>query len=94
MGALAVLCIAIGIVPGMVLTLLDPVTNAFFDVHIGLTASLNPGTLLIQQGAGTSSSPFFITLLLVGLVLVPIVIAAAVGGKIRRRIAMTWAVRT
>jgi hydrogenase-4 component B len=91
MGALAVLCIAIGIAPGMVLTLLDPVTNAFFDVHIGSAAALNPGTLLIQQGAGTSSSPFSIALLLAGLVLVPIVIAVAVGGRIRRRIAMTWA---
>jgi len=91
MGALAVLCIAIGIAPGMVLTLLDPVTNAFFNVHTGSTASLNPGILLIQQGAGTSSSPLFIALLLIGLVLVPIVTAVVVGGKIRRRTAMTWA---
>lgn len=90
MGVLAVLCIAIGIAPGTVLTLLDPVTNAFFDVHIGSAASLNPGTLLIQQGAGTSSSPYYIALLLAGLVLVPIMIAVAVGGRMRKRIAMTW----
>ncbi len=91
MGVLAGLCIAIGLAPGSVLALLDPVTNAFFDVHIGSAASLNPGTLSIQQGAGTSSSPFFIALLLAGLVLVPTVIAIAVGGRIRKRIAMTWA---
>jgi len=91
MGFLAVLCIGIGIAPGTVLSLLDPVTNAFFNVHIGSGAALNSGTLSIQQGAGTSSSPFFIALLLVGLVAVPIAIAAAVGGRIRRRIAMTWA---
>jgi len=91
MGALAALCIVIGILPGSVLTLLDPVTNAFFAVHIGSAAQLNPGTLLIQQGGGTSSSPLFIALLLAGLLLVPIVIAVAVGGRIRKRIAMTWA---
>jgi hydrogenase-4 component B len=33
----------------------------------------------------------FIALLLVGLVLLPVVIGVAVGGKIRKRIAMTWA---
>jgi hydrogenase-4 component B len=91
MAALAVLCIAEGIAPGTVLTLLDPATNTFFNSHIVLAASLNPGTLQIQKGVGTSSSPLFIALLLVGLVLLPVVIGVAVGGKIRKRIAMTWA---
>jgi hydrogenase-4 component B len=91
MAVLAVLCITIGIAPGMVLTVLDPGINTFFNTHVAPEASLNPGTLLIQQGAGTSSSPLFIALLLAGLVLLPIVIGVSVGGKIRRRIAMTWA---
>ena len=91
MGALAVVCIAIGIAPGTALTLLDPVTNVFFNSHIVGGASLNPGTLLVQQGAGTSSSPLLIALLLVGLVLLPVAIGVAVGGRIRKRIAMTWA---
>ncbi len=91
MGILAVLCIMIGIAPGMVLKVLDPGINAFFNTHIALDVSLNPGTLLIQHGAGTSSSPLVIALLLLGLVFVPVVIGVSVGGKIRRRIAMTWA---
>jgi hydrogenase-4 component B len=91
MGILAVLCILAGVLPGSVLTLLDPATSAIFHARVVPEGPLNPGTLLVQQGAGTSTSPLFLLVFLAGLVLIPVIISLAVAGRIRKRISMTWA---
>lgn len=91
MALLALLCVAIGVAPGAVLALLDPALHPMFGSHIASELIAAPGTLVIRQGAGTSVSPPGIGLLLAGLAVVPVAIGILAGGRIRTRIAMTWA---
>lgn len=91
MGILALACVAFGIAPGIMVSLISRVTSSFFGESGSALSVLNVGTLTIPRGAGSGVSPLMLLSLLAGLIISPIVVGFVLAGKIRTRTAMIWA---
>jgi len=91
MGVLAIACVVFGVAPGLVVSVLDPLASSLLGANLSDQVALNGGMLLIPQSTSTSISPPVLTGLLIAITLVPIVGGYLFGGKLRKRIAMTWA---
>jgi hydrogenase-4 component B len=91
MGLLAVSCVFLGVVPGFVVYVLDPLASSLLGAHSSGQIVLNGGMLLIPQSTSTSISPSVLTGLLLAITMIPLVGGYLFGGKLRERIAMTWA---
>jgi hydrogenase-4 component B len=91
MGALAVACIVLGVFPGSMVALLNPViaslTGAVFSGEVGLDG----GMLVLSKGTATGIAPEVLAGLLLLMVLLPVGGGVLVGGRLRRRVEMTWA---
>jgi hydrogenase-4 component B len=91
MGFLAIACVVFGIVPRLVVSVLDPLASSVLGVNLSGQVVLNGGMLLVPQSTSTSISPPVLTGWLIGATLIPIVAGYLFGGKLRKRLAMTWA---
>ncbi len=91
MGALALLCVVLGVAPGMMVSLLQPVSASLLGGEGPSVTALNFGSLTIPQLSASGVSPSLLALFLLGLLFVPIVAGALIGGKLRKRAAMVWA---
>jgi len=91
MGFLAVLCVLFGIAPGLVVGVLDPLVSAFLGTALSGQVGVGGGMLLVPQSATTSISPPVLTGLLIGITLLPVAAGYLVGGRLRKRVAQTWA---
>ena len=91
MGFLALLCVGFGVVPGLVVSVLNPVVAPLLGTESSARLALNGGMLLMPQSTSTSISPAFLTGFLIVATLLPIVAGFLLGGKLRTRAAMTWA---
>jgi hydrogenase-4 component B len=91
MGILAVACLIFGVAPGMMVSLINPVTSSLLGTNNSALSVLNFGSLTIPEGAGSGASPLILLVMLCGLMLLPIVAGFAIAGKIRKRSAMVWA---
>lgn len=89
MALLAALCLFFGVAPGTVVSVLDPAVHALVGGASG--APLQSGMLLVPTETSASISPLVIAALLLLLTLVPIAGGLLIGGKLRKRVAMTWA---
>ncbi len=90
MGLLSILCVVFGVAPGLVVSVLDPLAASLLGANISGQIALNGGMLIIPQSTSTSIAPAVLAGLLLVIMLVPIGIGFVVGGKLRKRIAMTW----
>jgi hydrogenase-4 component B len=88
MAVLAGLCILLGIVPGLVIRLLEPVTERLVGTSatpaLGAWPALNPN---LVQG---SYAPLGLVAFLVALGSLPWLIAQLTGGRVRTRVAPPW----
>jgi len=91
MGVLAAFCVLFGVVPGLVVSVLNPLAGSLLRTHLSSQLVLNGGMLLVPQSASTSISPAVLTGLLVAVTLIPLGVGYLFGGRLRRRLAMTWA---
>lgn len=91
MGILALLCLVLGVVPGLTIGILQPLAGSLAGSVPAAPLVLNNNVLNVPPGISTHVSPGAIALLLLALVAVPLAIGAALGGRMRKRIAMTWA---
>ncbi len=91
MGVLAVLCVVFGLAPGLVVNVLDPLAGSLLGGTPSSQLVMNGAVLSIPSSNSTSISPAVLTGLLIAVILVPLVAGLLFGGKLRRRIAMTWA---
>ena len=91
MGFLALLCVLFGIAPGLVLALLNPFVPSLTGGESAGQASMGTGLLLTPPGSASSVSPALLAASLLAVTVVPIALGALLGGKLRRRSAMTWA---
>ncbi len=91
MGALALLCIVLGVAPGLMLSVLNPVSGSLLGAQAPAVSALNPGSLTIPQLSASGVSPSVLALFLLGLVVVPVLAGAVIGGRLRKRTAMVWA---
>jgi hydrogenase-4 component B len=91
MGILAIACVILGVAPGMMVSLINPVTSSLFGGNGSALSVLNVGSLTIPQSAGSGASPLILFALLGGLMILPVLIGFILGGKIRKRTAMVWA---
>jgi hydrogenase-4 component B len=92
MGVLALLCLLFGVMPGFVIDLLNPVVASL--MHSGIPAQLSSGGgMVVVQGdsAAASIAPSSLFLWLLLLALVPLGMGVLYGGRLRKRVAMTWA---
>lgn len=91
MGLLAIACVVFGVAPGLVVSVLDPLASSLLETHHSGQVALHGGMLLIPQSASSSIAPPFLTGLLLAIIVVPILAGYLIGGKLRKRVAMTWA---
>lgn len=91
MGILAVMCVAIGVFPGAILTLLRPVAASLFHSEAFGRAVSGYGSIVLPQKDAPGISPFLLAMMLVACFFVPLVIGSLMGKKLKKRSAMTWA---
>jgi len=91
MGILALVCIALGIFPGTIISFINPVTSSLFGKSAPVFSLYNFGSVNISAGAGSGVSPFVLMMLLGGMVLIPLAFGFVYAGKLRSRIEMIWA---
>lgn len=91
MGFLAILCILFGVAPGLIVSVLDPLAGSLLGTNLSGQVAVNGGMLLVPQSTSTSISPPVLTGLLMTITLVPVIGGYLFGGKLRKRVAMTWA---
>jgi hydrogenase-4 component B len=91
MGLLALLCVVFGVAPGLVVSAFDPLVSAMTGAEFTGQVALNGGMLLIPENTSTSISPSVLLVLLLAALLLPVGIGFVVGGRLRKRVTMTWA---
>lgn len=91
MGLLAMLCVLFGVVPGLVVSVLDPLVSSSLGTALSGQIALSRGMLLIPQSTSTSISPPVLTGLLIAITLLPVAAGYLFAGKLRTRVAQTWA---
>ncbi len=91
MGILALFCLVLGVAPGFTVGVLEPLSGSLVGSSTTGALVLDGGVLNVPPGIATQVSPATIAVLLLVLIAVPLAIGVAVGGRMRRRVAMTWA---
>ena len=91
MGLLAIACVVFGVAPGLVVSVLDPLASSLMGANLSGQVALNGGMLLVPQSTSTSIAPPVLTALLMAIIVVPLLGGYLIGGKLRKRVAMTWA---
>jgi hydrogenase-4 component B len=91
MAFLAVACIFLGMMPGLVVAVLNPVASMVLKHQNPLPAITGWGSTTIAESTGGGVSPAVVAILLGGCILIPIVLGALIGGRLRKRNAMIWA---
>jgi hydrogenase-4 component B len=91
MGVLALLCVVFGVAPGLVLSVAGPLAASLLGSAVSPQVTLLGNTLIIPQSTSSSISPPVLTILLITVALIPIIGGYVLGGKLRRRVVMTWA---
>ena len=92
MGLLAFACLALGVLPMVVVPLLDRVTSGFTDTTIA-GRLVTEGGFALAPGSGTgfaSISTPVLAILLIVIVPVTLLGVTVIGGRLRRRIYNTW----
>ena len=90
MGSLAVLCVVFGVAPGLVVSVLDPLVSSLPGVHASGQVLLGGGMMLIPQSDASSISPLALGGLLIAFTLLPVAAGYLFGGRLRKRVVMTW----
>jgi hydrogenase-4 component B len=91
MGLLAIACVVFGVVPGLVVSVLNPLAGSVLGGDLSGQVVLDGGMLLVPRSTSTSISPPALTGWLTAATLIPLVAGYLFGGKLRKRVAMTWA---
>jgi hydrogenase-4 component B len=91
MGVLAVGCVALGLAPGVVVSVLDPLAGSLLGENVSGQVAMRGPMLIVPQGASTGIAPAVLAALLVAVTLVPLLGAYFFGSKLRKRTVPTWA---
>ena len=91
MGLLALLCIFLGIAPGLVVSVVNPLASSLLEETSTGHIVMQAGTVLIPRSASASISPAALTGLLVVIAAIPLAGISIFVLKSRSRIAPTWA---
>jgi hydrogenase-4 component B len=91
MGMLALMCVVLGVAPGFVISVLDPLVSATLGAGGAAQVVSNGGVLFVHESAPASVAPSVLAGLLVVLALLPIAGGFLFSGRLRKRAAMTWA---
>jgi hydrogenase-4 component B len=91
MGVLALGCIVLGIFPGLALSALNPLSSSLLGSSMTNAVSLAGPTMILSASPSTSVAPALMLALLAGFAGLPIAAGLLMGGRLRTRIAKTWA---
>jgi hydrogenase-4 component B len=91
MGSLAILCVVFGVAPGLVVSVLDPLVGSLQGTNASGQVVLKGGMMLIPQSNSSSVSPLALGGLIIAVTLIPVAAGFLLGGRMRRRVVMTWA---
>jgi hydrogenase-4 component B len=91
MGTLAFLCLLFGVAPGLVLSVLNPLVSSLTGTNASGQVVLGGGMILIPQSNSSSISPLALGGLILAVTLIPVAAGYLLGGRVRKRVEMTWA---
>jgi hydrogenase-4 component B len=91
MGSLALLCVLLGLAPGSVVTVLDPLAGSLLGPAASGQISLEGGMLLLPASRSSSIAPAGLAGALAAVTLIPLAAGYLIGGRMRKRVSMTWA---
>lgn len=91
MGILSLGCVVFGIWPGLALAVLNPLSVSLVGATTSPPVSLAGPTMILQSSPSTSLAPSLILVLLATFAGLPIVAGVLMGGRMKTRIAKTWA---
>jgi hydrogenase-4 component B len=91
MGFLVIICLVLGVVPGPVLFVVNSLVGALLGTNAAGQVSLNGGLLFVPTSALSSVAPTLLAGLLIGLIAIPVAAGLFLGGRMQKRVAMTWA---
>jgi hydrogenase-4 component B len=91
MGSLALLCVVFGVAPGLVVSVLDPLVGSLPGIRASGQVVLSGGMMLIPQSNSSSISPLALGGLIIAATLIPVAAGFLLGGRLRKRVVMTWA---
>jgi hydrogenase-4 component B len=91
MGSLALLCVVFGLAPGLVVSVLDPLVGSLPGTNASGQVVLTGGTMLIPQSNFSSVSPLALAGLIIAVTMIPLAAGFLLGGRMRKRVVMTWA---
>ena len=91
MGALAALCVALGVVPSLALRILNPLAASLLGPGAQSVALSRGGGVSLAGSNSSAIAPFPLAIAMCAGVIVPLLGGVILGGRLRRREAMTWA---
>ncbi len=91
MGFLALLCAVLGLAPGIVLGVLNPLAGSLPGTAASAPAVLREGGVILPATGTSSISPAALGALLAAGIALPLGAGVLIAGRMRRRTAMTWA---
>jgi hydrogenase-4 component B len=91
MAALALLCLVLGLAPGLVQTLLDPAVQLVAGAPGSTLSGIKDGVLTVAQMPAASISTPALAVAGILAMLLPLGLGLLLGGRIRTRIAGVWA---
>jgi hydrogenase-4 component B len=91
MGFLALLCAVLGLAPGLVLGVLNPLAGSLPGTASSVPAVLREGGVILPATGTSSISPAALGALLAAGIALPMGAGVLIAGRMRRRTAMTWA---
>ena len=91
MALLAFGCVILGIFPGIALSALNPLSASLLGTSTTNAVSLVGPTMILSASSSTSVAPALMLALLAGFAGLPLAAGFLMGGKLRKRIAKTWA---
>jgi hydrogenase-4 component B len=91
MGSLAILCIILGLSPGSVVAVLGPLAGSLLGPAASGQITLEGGMLLLPASRSSSIAPAGLAGALAVVTLIPLAAGYLIGGRIRKRVSVTWA---
>ena len=91
MGALALLCVVLGVIPSLALGVLNPLAASLLGPGAQGVEVAAGGAVALAGSSSSAVAPLPLAIALCAGVVLPILFGAMLGGRLRRREAMTWA---
>ena len=91
MGVLALGCVVLGIVPGIMISVLNPLSVSLLGPTASGVIAVSGPTISMLPGSTTSVAPAVLSLFLLAFAGIPVALGFLLGGRMMKRVTKTWA---